>query len=355
VLAGAALLAADTFFALRGVLLFDDPLAGAALDSLIFALVLLSAALPLLAGWIAPAHAAPPAGILQIIWLYPLLRLYSVGPWNDGWSFATLLLGGAMGLWAALGALGARAERVRAAQTRASFLGMALAGAGLGTGAGIAAAFAAIGAVVILAAADEDESMSDAPPPLARWLLSGAIPLSAPFIATWMLVGAAAAAGVSIVAGAAWLIALLSALAVAIAPPPQSGRRRIGVAAIAALIGGVCAPLMARWIAQPAIEQLQGGLTVYGDLNIWPWVGLAAIDSARREVTALPSFAAAALMLVLAALVYLIARLREPASGGDDAGMASADELRDALDAIRSQVPWLGGDDRRRGSGGDTG
>ncbi len=98
----------------------------------------------------------------------------------------------------------------------------------------------------------------------------------------------------------------------------HSERRPSPIAAGASVLLGVGAPLVVLALIQPVVEQLQGGLTPYGDVNIWPWIGLASIDSARAQVTTLPSIAVAALMLVLSALVYLIARLRDSWQPTDD-------------------------------------
>jgi hypothetical protein len=176
----------------------------------------------------------------------------------------------------------------------------------------------------------------------AHWLLSGAIPFTAPFVAAWMLVGASVAGGVALLAGAAWLAMLLNGLAAALAhetlAPDQ--RRPLLIAAGASVLLGVAAPLVVLALIQPVVEQLQGGLTPYGDVNIWPWIGLASVDATRAQVTTLPSIAVAALMLVLSALVYLIARLRDTWAPASTA-TAPAPRLRELLASLRAEVPWL--------------
>jgi hypothetical protein len=157
-----------------------------------------------------------------------------------------------------------------------------------------------------------------------------------------MLVGASVAGGVALLAGVAWLAMLLNSLAAVLAGGLQahSDRRPLLIAAGASVVLGVGAPLVVLALIQPVVEQLQGGLTPYGDVNIWPWIGLASIDSARAQVTTLPSIAVAALMLVLSALVYLIVRLRDSwAPADDDAGPAPP--LGELLAQLRAEVPWL--------------
>lgn len=343
-LAGMCLLIGYGAMAWRGVVRFDERVAGAALDSFVFWFVLLAAVIPL-----APlvANPRPDTGFFRIAWLYPLIRLYSLGPWNPGWSFATLLLGGGVAIWCAITAF----SQARPAQILPGYLGLALAGVGLSSGAGLAAAcYGMLSYQVLCAGFVRHDPEKPHPPvnallaPILPWLLTAAIPFSAPFVASWMLIGAGAAGGISLLAGAAWLATLLGALAVALAPPQAVPRPPILVA-LASLLLGVLAPVALRFI-QPVIEQLQGGLTPFGSMEIWPWVGMAARDSANRQVTTLPSIALAALMLVLCALVYLLARLWEPYRVAQS-DLAQQDTPGDGMAAmlaeIRAAVPWLAG------------
>jgi hypothetical protein len=71
---------------------------------------------------------------------------------------------------------------------------------------------------------------------------------------------------------------------------------------------GIGSPLIVTALIQPIIAQLQGGLTPYGDLVLWPWLGLQVLDAARTPVALLPSFALLALMLVMGALAWLMVR-----------------------------------------------
>ena len=414
VVAAGALVVGYGALAARGALRYDARTAGAALDSFAFWFVLLAAAVPLSipvgssraenqeprartksetntdngqrttdnrqptadSGSIT-RHAThdishPLTGIFRLAWLYPLARLYSLGPWNTGWAFATLLLGGGVALWAALAALARPADR-RILAPR-SFLGLALAGLGLGTGAGIAAGCYGVLTYLLLvptvAAADEnkeqrttnkeprtenreqsdhelrttdDELQTDHATRNTHWLLSGAIPLTAPFVAAWMLVGASVAGGVALLAGVAWLVMLLSGLTAALAgAEPETDRRALLILGSASVALGIGAPLITLALIQPVIEQLQGGLTPYGDVNIWPWIGLATIDAGHTPVTTLPSIAVAAFMLVLSALVYLIARLRgvwAPEAAPIEMPTTSLSAL---LASLRDEVPWLG-------------
>lgn len=353
-LAAAALAAGYGALALRGAVRFDTPLAGAALDSLAFWFVLLAAAIPLLPSVAPPGdmHSLPArAGIdlFAFAWLYPLMRLYTLSPWNEGWSLAAMALGGGAMIWLTLGALTATTRSQRAQHNRRRCLALALTGIGLSSGAGLAVACYAVLVYLLLCVTDDagsaTESSSSAtvwglPPSVPSWLLSGAIPLTAPFVATWMIVGAGAAGGVTMLTAVAWLTMLVGALTVVIDLPAAASRRRwVGGGVSLAL--GVASPLVVRLLVQPVIEQLQGGLSVYGDINVWPWVGLAMVNSARTGMTALPTIGAAGLMVVLSALVYLLARLLRPTPAIDSSFPASI-AYDEALNDLRRAVPWLG-------------
>ena len=300
----------------RGPLHYDDRFAGAAMDSLIFWFVLLAAVVPY-SRLVPPQSGGHLSVLWRIVWLYPLVRLYNLGPWNTGWSFATLLLGGAAALWLSLSALTHSREEIRPHHVSLSYAALALAGFGLSTNAGIAAGCYGLLTYVLLASlqhSDTDSHEVVQTPltfwSLAPWALSGAIPFTAPFVAAWLLVGATVAGGVGIAAGVVWLVILLNALSMGLymasRPVPQWR-----VPAVVSLVMGVGAPLVVLGAIDPVIKQLQAGLTVYGDVNIWPWIGLATRDSGSTPVTAFPTIATAAFMLILSALVYLLMRLRE--------------------------------------------
>ena len=390
-LAASCLLLGYGALARRGAAHYDEPTAGAALDSFAFWFVLLAASIacaplaqatkderPLTADGdtqtqghgnaeaqeqnhpvsLSKASAFINLSLFRYAWLYPLARLYSLGPWNSGWSFATLLLGGALALWCACSALVQPDARARNIRIPSIYLALALAGLGLSNSAGLAAACYAVLAYLVLAVglrdrrletrdAEPDDAISNLQSPISSllpWLLSSAIPLTAPFVAAWMLMGASVAGGVALLAGVAWLVALLHGLTVALwnGADPEAGLRPLRVAGATSIVLGVGAPPIVRLLILPIVAQLQGGLTPFGDLNIWPWVGVAASDSTHTQVTTLPSIAIVLLMLVLTALVYVVARLRaiHRAEQPVEPPEAVATPL---LSLLRDEVPWLGG------------
>jgi hypothetical protein len=338
---GLALLLAFGTLTLRQVNRFDDASAGSALDSFVFWFALLTAAAPLIpARGPGDLRAAP----LRAVWLYPLARLYTLGPWNEGWSLAAVLLGAAIALWSALAGLARPEAAERADAARRYFLALAVAALGLSTSAGVAAAGYTILTYAVLAVlptpAAGQRGATQAP--LSSWAVSGALPFTAPFVAAWMATSAAAAAGITALAAACWAAALLHALrSVLDARRVKHERQALRVAALASAILGIAAPAVLLALIQPVVDQLQGGLTPYGIFQVWPWVGLGAADAANRAVTSFPTIAVAALMLVLSAIVYLVARWRrlEPVGAQAQPGDEGAATL---LEAVRAHVPWLG-------------
>lgn len=343
IIAALCLLIGYGTLAARGALAYDTRAAGAALDSLVFWFVLLAAAVPLV-----PVARSGNDG-LWLLWLYPLVRLYSLGPWNIGWSLATVLLGGALAVWIGLRGFGTPAAGVRTAWYGRSYAGLALASFGLATSAGIGAGCYAVLVAAALTGAANNNQQGEFRAVQGGRFERGILVLVAPFVAAWMVVGAAVAGGVVALAAAAWLVALLGALAWVLRD--TTAERTSRVFGVVSLVLGVGVPLVVGWLIEPAILQLQGGLTPYGDVVIWPWVGLAVVNSAQTQVLALPSIAVALLMLVLVALVYLLDRLRSSYLTDHALSGETAPDPRWLLDILHEEVPWLGSRSRSRGNG----
>jgi hypothetical protein len=293
--------------ALAGEWRYGAPAAGSGLNSAGVGLVLAGALLGIGVSDLARGRAPQAAPLVALGALYGLLRLFSLGPWNLGWLLAALLAGGGGALLAAWAAAGAPAEG--AGPWLELFLGgVAVAGVGLASGAGVTAAGYALllGPVARL-------GLRGAAPGRSNWVLSAAAPLSGPFIAAWMAVAAAVAGGMTALAAALWAAALLAALPaarLALTPAePLWGAPRTVAAALLSAGLGVLAPLVVAGLLAPVAAQLQGGLTPFGEIELWPWAGLIAYNAARMPVATLPSAALAALMLILSALAWVALRL----------------------------------------------
>jgi hypothetical protein len=250
--------------------------------------------------------------LLVLAWHYPLLRLFSLGPWNEGWSLATLLLAGATALWAIWRATGAEQPLPWLVL---HYAGLALLGIGLATGAGVALALVSLLCVPLLLVSfsqvDQRLTGSPAHPLIGSllWFLTPAIPFGLPFATLWLAISAAFSGGSSLLAALLWAGGLLHVLALWRARTSLVASWRLWFAAGSSLLLGLAAPGWITLLVQPVIAQLQAGLTPYGDVGLWPWAGLFALDAARQPVATLPSLALAVLMLVIGALVWVGLRL----------------------------------------------
>lgn len=326
---------------------WNDPAVAAALNGPRFGLLLLAAWIgldlyPL--SLIREPH-DPLRLALTPIWLLPILRAIALGPWSDGWALAALLIGCVAALWAAATALWAAHDHDRQEQAATSWLGMALACIGLLTPVGVAAALwltliYPIGLALLLGD--------------RRWRLwAGPLPIGATFVGCWLAQGATAASGAFVPGAAIWLAALIGGLATVrlwrAAPDDdpllgalidRSSQRFGGWLVGLTLLLGILAPLLLSRLIVPAVDLLQGGLTPYGLIDIWPWVGAAALDAGQRRVAVLPTIAVTALALIQGALVWMTARLL---ARTDDERAATTLDWR----ALREQVWWSAGARRR--------
>lgn len=344
-LAGALLSAGLGLVALAGGTTWSAPTTATAITSQSFLLLLAACAIGLNSYPIAVLSQRPDAlrQALQPIWLLPLIRTIEWGPWNSGWSLAVLLLGGASALWSSGSALWIADREQRIEHILGTWLGMALACVGLLTTVGVASALWLVLAyalgVGLLAQADR------------RIWWAAPVPPSAAFVAGWLAQGATAASGAFLLSGVLWLAMLFVGIAILRLRAETAAAWQPGITATFAIgltiLLGLLAPLPLRWLIVPAIEPLQGGLTPFGLLDIWPWVGMAALDAGHRRVAVLPSIAVAVLALVVAALVWMLARVfgwvRLDGEGDEQSPPRSA-----ALwEQMRQQVWWIGGPKER--------
>lgn len=287
---------------------YAAPAAGRGLNTASVALILLGTALSVGAGDLARGRAPRVTPLAALGAGYVLLRLFSLGPWNLGWLFATMLVGTAVSLGAAWCA--AAVHPSEAGPWLEQFLaGLVLVGAGLGSGAGVVLAGYALllGPLVRL-------GFAAAEPARVAWLFSCAMPLGGVFVVAWMAVAAAVAGALPLLAAGLWLAAFGAALPAArlgAAPKaPRTGRWELTAGAGFSALVGVAAPAIVVGLLSPMARQLQGGLTPFGEIELWPWAGLIAFDAARQPVATLPSLALLGLMAVLSALAWVVLRLR---------------------------------------------
>ncbi len=329
--------------AIRGVVRYDDPTAGAALDSLVFGFALLSAVLPFVSLLNRAADPPSPFGfLLRMFWLFPLMRLLLLSPWNTVWSISAALLGAGLALWASLVSL-AHSDTYASQRAGQNLLpAIALTALGLASSAGVAACCFAILAVSVQTqrSASSHNAAEINRATGANTTAFELFPLGSTFVAAWLAIGAAAAAGSPMLAGVLWLAILLWGVALQIRANPLIAVR-LDLRLVLMLAFGIAAPQIVYYGIQPVVEQLQGGLTAYGNLSAARWIGLEMADSASRVVITAPILAAAPLMAVLAAVCVLLARLWPKLSAGLNLDSEPALEQTELWHALTQEVPWL--------------
>jgi hypothetical protein len=328
---------------------YPTPDIGLGLNSLSFGLILCAALLAAGAPALVSGRASRPVLLLAVGLIYTLYRLFSFGPWNLGWQLAALLLGAAVAFGAAwhvaFHASGRMPDRLATLH-----FGLAIIGGGLASGAGLALGVYALLALTLQQAMLLGASAMQHRSATIRlfWLVSGAVPFTVPFVAGWIGIAGALAGGITVLAVVIWASLLLAAVGLArMAEPKHNGiaageqpdeaitddRRlttdhrtstavhrpssvvhrpssvQLWLASLFSLALGIATPAVFALLIQPMVAQLQGGLTPFGEVTLWPWAGLLALNAARQPVATLPSLALAALMLILAALAWVVSQV----------------------------------------------
>lgn len=279
---------------------------GTGLNSISFVLLLAGAVIAMGGIETMSQRESPFDPLIALLGLTALLRLYSVGPWNLGWQFATLLAGSALALGAAWRAVTAEATKIAEAWLQRAISGLAMVAVGCATPAGVVAAGLLLLHLCVRRLGDPASGIA----PWAGWMLSGAIPGTLGFVAFWSVSAAAMTARIAVLAIVVWVVALLLILA---AGRNIAGQRhwRSSIVALITLGEGLASPWLARWLLRPLSDHLQGGLTPYGAIEPWGWAGLLALDAGSRIAATAPGLALLALLCLIGALAWLMLRWRK--------------------------------------------
>lgn len=279
--------------------------------------------------------------LLRPIWLIPLLHTLQAGPWPIAWVLLMLLTASVGMGGAVVGALSTLDRRHGSERLLTALLLMAFLSIAISSAAGIVAALWVILAHSLLLL--WTRGATHQPRPLAPFALL--------FLATWWAGGAASGAGAFLVTGAIWLsgtaCALASLLWQDMTTSTINSRRRavferlgvfirtIGTGAIMLMM-----PFFTRFVALPVADQVDPGLTSFGLLDHWPWIGVAMLDAAHRRVALLPIGALAPLFAVLLAAAWLLGRLvvRTPPSE-----IPATPEDEGVWAGVRAHVWWIRG------------
>jgi len=273
-----ALTASAALIAWRGGWLSDGSAPPGAVSLPAFAGLVVAATVPLLAALARRSEPDDAAPLATLLWLLPLVRSWADGPWDTVWSLLPLAVG-ATGWWASAVLA---PHRPAGAGEQAYLHGCVLAGLGLASGAGVAAALLALLAALACGAG-----------PAHGWRATMRSVLL--LVNAWAISGALIAGGAALLLPLVWLALGAMVLNQRAVTAPRHDWRAVPLTLLG-VMGSVLSMLPA------IIEHLQGGLTVFGDLVVRPWIGFALLDAARREVIAAPVLIILALGAVMVAI-----------------------------------------------------
>ena len=241
-----------------------------------------------------------PLGVAAICGLYPLVRMYELGPIDWRWALATALIGGGSALINAVASLRPITQVERARGVVAALWAAALACIGLATEAGIGAS------LVLMLAAIWLDGMRQINP----W---ASVPLVG--IACWLGAAAGLAGGVPLLAGLFVMLALLLTFALVQLRIPLDWRG--GLTALGGLALTLALPKLLVGVGRPLWTELGAGLTPFGRISAASWFGLSVQNAGSQTVATLPIVVLAGLLLVVLAVNYgglrIVGRYQPPA------------------------------------------
>ncbi len=290
---------------------------------------------------------------LRPFWLLSLLRSLENGPWPLAWTLFVPLVGSVAALVAAAQAMTARECENSVERLLAAVALWALACIGVNTTLGVVAALWVMLAHSLLLVFLWKRERT--PRLLIGCLL---------FVAGWWTVAALAGAKAFLLAGLVWLAgaALTWASFVRTNAPARDESnvfwRRWSAAVSATLAATVLIPLalfsglVTRTVGLRIADGLGAGLTAFGLVDTWSWIGVGALDAARQRVGLLPIVPLTLLWLVVLAVIWLAARLMDRRMLASPLGrrqlertlpalLGPAVEADEAEREIRSRVWWL--------------
>ena len=271
--------------------------------------------------------------LLRPFWLVTLLRSLADGPWSPQWTVVVPLVGIAAALWHAGRALAVDDRRAGFCRLSAAILLLGFATTGFGTTLGVAAVLWIVMMHSILLLWYDDTEAG-----------SKLVPMVTLFVAAWWTAAAAAGARTPVLSGVAWLVGMAGGAATLLGPY-TSGRKGAAVwrqrlLILLLVVAGAASGALTRFAAEPVTAEVGAGLSAFGLLDVRPWIGTAGLDPAHRRVAALPVAPLLPLLLVLAAIVWLLRGLWLRRGPGQSAAQPPA---ADRARALWWRVWWLPG------------
>ncbi len=287
-----------------GVSRYDMPAVHVGLTSFVFWFVFLAALFG--SGTRLYCCSQFPILVVGVAWLYPLMRLYSIGAWNAGWHEVTLWSGLAVALWSALFPALFRQGDVCTQESRwfvHVFIVLALAMVGLGSMLSVAVACS-----MLLVALFLWFGLTISPNNRALWFVSGAVPCSAPWMVLWMAMSAVLEQGYVGSVALLWTTGLFFAAGVLRRSVGKTPLPSLGIA-LGSVVLGMLLPMCIRYSIHAVFLPLDGALASTVSVRLWPWSSLHLFSSASApyaHIDSVLSVALAACMVLLSIAVWAL-------------------------------------------------
>lgn len=270
------------------------------------------------------------ARVLQPLWLLLLVRSLADGAWPLQWTLLVPLIGIVTALWIMAGAF-VEDGRTGVQRIRATMLMLGFASIGFGSTLSVAAVLWIVLMSDLLLLWSDDVERG------AR-----VVPISVLLFAAWWAAAAAAGARSMLPAAAAWITGSAGSVAIVLWPrSTRDGRFHADgwdVLLILLLVSaGVTSGALTRFAAEPVAAQLGAGLSAFGLIDTWAWIGVAGLDPGHHRVAMLPVVPLVMLLMVLVAAAWLTRRLWVRRSAAPSQAQPAAVELA----GVARHVWWL--------------
>jgi hypothetical protein len=268
--------------------------------------------------------------VLRPFWLFVMLRTLMFEPWPVPTVVAATTLG-TLALAVIAHKLLRTTPAVEHERSLAALLMMAFVAVSQNTILGVVAALWALAMYAVLAVATTPKTFA----PFTTVCITFGV-------AGWWTAGALAAAGgflgalvVCLTSVAVCIAVLLQSVGIELPRLLMASRSRVMLLTVVLVLA---TPWATTTLALPVAQHLGAGLTAPGLLDVWPFIGVSALDAGHRRVTLAPSIVLGCLFVFVCGAVWLASRIR----GHVDPTPVAPATLDDVVQRIiRARVWWL--------------
>lgn len=291
-------LAYGIFWHETGVWRYDMPAVHIGLTSFVFWFVFLATLFG--SGTRLYCYSQFPTLVMGIAWLYPFMRLYSIGAWNAGWHTVTIWSGLAVALWSALFPATFRHRDVCTRESRwfvQVFIALALAMVGLGSMLSVAGACCALLVALFVGLTNNNR---------ASWFVSGVVPFSAPWMVFWMGMSAVLEQGYIVGVALIWATGVFFAAGVLQRSVGKITPSSLSIA-LGSIVVGALLPMCMKYSVHAVLSPLDGVLATSIRLRLWPWSSLFSASAPYTDIEVMLSVVLVACMVLFSIAAWALA------------------------------------------------